>query len=50
MGGGMQYVSLFQYLSIGWWFLDLLEPNQYGPRGFKVRAGRDRCKPRVSRA
>jgi len=50
MGAGMQYSALFQYLSIGWRFLDLPEPNQYGPRGFKVRAGRDRCKPRVSRA
>jgi hypothetical protein len=30
-------------------FLDLPKPNQYGPRGFKVRAGRDRCKPRVSK-
>ena len=46
----MQYSGLFQQLSIGWRFLDLLEPSQYGPRGFKVRVGRDRCKPRVSRA
>src|SRR5262249_40520985 len=31
-------------------FLDSPEPSQYGPRGFKVRVGRDRYKPRVSRA
>jgi hypothetical protein len=48
--GGMQYSTLFQYLSLRWRFLDLPESSQYGPRGFKVRAGRDRCKPRVSRA
>jgi hypothetical protein len=44
----MQYALSYQYVSIDWRFLDLPEPSQYGPRGFKVRAGRDRCKPRVS--
>jgi len=29
-------------------FLDLVKPSQYGPRGFTVRACRDRRKPRVS--
>jgi len=46
----MHYLLLNQWRNRGPRFLDLPEPNQYGPRGFKVRVGRDRCKPRVSRA
>jgi hypothetical protein len=46
----MHYLLLNQRRSRGPRFLDLPEPNQYGPRGFKVRVSRDRCKPRVSRA
>ena len=46
----MHYFLLNQWRSRGPRFLDLPKPNQYGPRGFKVCASRDRCKLRVSRA
>jgi hypothetical protein len=44
----MRFSKWFQQIRHDLRFLDLPKPNQYGPRGFKVRAGRDRCKPRVS--
>jgi len=50
MPAEMAYPLLFQGASRGRRFLDLPDSGQYGPRGFKVRAGRDRYKPRVSRA
>ena len=46
----MRFSKWFQGITQRWRFLDLPKPSQYGPRGFKVRAGRDRCKPRVSEA
>jgi hypothetical protein len=46
----MRFSTWFQQIRQHLRFLDLPKPNQYGPRGFKVRAGRDRCKPRVSKA
>src|SRR5262249_48720755 len=45
----MHYLLRNQWRSRGLRFLDSPEPSQYGPRGFKVRVGRDRYKPRVSR-
>jgi hypothetical protein len=44
----MRFSAFFQWIRQNLRFLDLPKPNQYGPRGFEVRAGRDRLKPRVS--